>query len=146
MPTQHTKILSKLFQLIQKFYCLHRREQNDRTLNMFQVGLIKFIAVNENIGMYDLALEFGMRPSSMTENINVLEELGWIVKSKDANDKRKVLVGLSAKAFNEINSLVRRQAKKYAWILSRVDSDKTAIFFEVLTDIEKTIDLNLKKS
>lgn len=139
MRNTRTKVLSKLFQVIRKCHCLQKRSGDSETLNIFQINIVRFVAVNTKVSMQVLASEFGIRPSSMTENIDNLVRSGWIIRTRDPDDRRKVILMLSSQAQENLNKIFKEKIKKYSWILSGLDEKQLEMFIEILGTIEETI-------
>ena len=57
----------------------------------------------------DLAEKLDIRPSSLSEALDRLQEKEFITRSTDENDKRKVIVSLTDKAVDRMNK--RRENK-----------------------------------
>ena len=69
--------------------------------------LLRLIAEHEGITGKELALMLGIRPSTLTEKLNALEEEGIIVRKRDSKDRRVVHIGLTPEGFL---ALQRREA------------------------------------
>ena len=61
--------------------------------------LLRLIAEHEGISGKELALMMGLRPSTLTEKLNLLEQEGAIRRSRDTKDRRVVRVALTPKGF-----------------------------------------------
>lgn len=91
-----------LLSLIKRAGTAVRRAQNELVPDSNGKGhgrLLRLIGEHEGISGKELALMMGIRPSTLTEKLNLLEQEGNIQRSRDTKDRRVVRVALTPKGF-----------------------------------------------
>ena len=94
----------------------------------------------------NLGPKMAIEPTSLTRIIKLLEDNGYIYKEKTTSDKREVIIKLTDKGLKSRNlskELVVGYNKK---VVEKIDTEKFAVFKEVMGDILKIAnDMNNKK-
>ena len=94
----------------------------------------------------NLGPKMAIEPTSLTRIIKLLEDNGYIYKEKTTSDKREVIIKLTdngLKSRNLSKEVVVGFNKK---VVERIDSEKFAVFKEVMGDILKIANnMNNKK-
>ena len=80
--------------------------QNDVSVSQLRV-LIHLADANGGVRISDLAQDQGLAVSTMTRNLGLLERKGWIVRETGTQDRRTVLVSLTATGSCVSGSLAR---------------------------------------
>ena len=94
----------------------------------------------------NLGPKMAIEPTSLTRIIKLLEDNGYIYKEKTTSDKREVIIKLTDKGLKSRNLSKEVVVGFNKKVVDRIDSEKFAIFKEVMGDILKIAnDMNNKK-
>lgn len=94
----------------------------------------------------NLGPKMAIEPTSLTRIIKLLEDNGYIYKEKTTSDKREVIIKLTDKGLKSRNLSKEVVVGFNKKVVERIDSEKFAIFKEVMGDILKIAnDMNNKK-
>jgi DNA-binding MarR family transcriptional regulator len=85
-----------------------------------------------------------MEPTSLSRTLKTMEDKGYIIRTEDAKDKRKVLISLT-----EAGISMRKIVKDFIIgfnekIATKVTPKKMAIFLEVINQVDELIDEEYK--
>ena len=94
----------------------------------------------------NLGPKMAIEPTSLTRIIKLLEDNGYIYKEKTTSDKREVIIKLTDKGLKSRNLSKEVVVGFNKKVVERIDSEKFAVFKEVMGDILKIAnDMNNKK-
>ena len=94
----------------------------------------------------NLGPKMAIEPTSLTRIIKLLEDNGYIYKEKTTFDKREVIIKLTDKGLKSRNLSKEVVVGFNKKVVDRIDSEKFAIFKEVMGDILKIANnMNNKK-
>ena len=94
----------------------------------------------------NLGPKMAIEPTSLTRIIKLLENNGYIYKEKTTSDKREVIIKLTDKGLKSRNLSKEVVVGFNKKVVERIDSEKFAVFKEVMGDILKIAnDMNNKK-
>ena len=72
-------------------------------LSMSEVHVLEAIELSEEPIMSNIAKRLGITIGSLTTAINTLYQKGYVSRDRDAEDRRKVMVGLTTKAIEVLD-------------------------------------------
>lgn len=78
-----------------------------------QWRVIRVLATNKQIEAFELSQQSMILPPSLTRILKNLEEKGFVKRSTDIGDQRKVLVSLSARGQKKYQQVVPASEKVY---------------------------------
>src|SRR5262245_60019331 len=82
------------------FFACHRRQVRDpktrRKLSAHQASILDHLDTEEGTSLTSLAGHMGVKPSAMSIGVARLQRQGFVVRSLDASDRRRILIKLSA--------------------------------------------------
>lgn len=117
-----------------------RAERGDADLSNLQRSVLIALSGTKKLTPSQLAEHERVQPPVMTRTVNALEELGLVNKEPCPDDKRQVLVGLTAAGREDAEATHRRRE---SWLVSRLQelspSDRDALTraAELLTEISR---------
>lgn len=79
----------------------------------------------------DLAEKLDIRPSSLSEALDRLQEKELITRSTDENDKRKVIVSLTDKAVDRMNKRRENKDEYQTLLASAISEEEQAEFVRI---------------
>jgi len=101
--------------------------------------ILEYLYNNPGAMLVDVAKKFQMQPISITRIIDKMESMKWVVRVKDAKDRRAIRVYMNAKydaAFLKISSEVSKIRKAVFDALSKSEIDS---FIENLNKIKNNL-------
>ena len=117
-----------------------RAERGDADLSNLQRSVLIALSGTKKLTPSQLAEHERVQPPVMTRTVNALEELGLVNKEPCPDDKRQVLVGLTAAGRADAEATHRRRE---SWLVSRLQelspSDREVLTraAELLTEISR---------
>ena len=94
-----------------------RREIHSLGVTGGQVSLLASIKHNPGITATELAERERVSAPSMNRTVNCLEESGWLTRTTDEVDRRKVNIALTGEGLDVVEETVRRRD---AWLESAI--------------------------
>lgn len=125
---QITKIARELNKLVLKII-------KDQNIGSSEIDMIHLIRHHPGISQKDIADNLNLDKAAITRSCNSLEKKGYITREKSKTDARAVCVYPTAKANSLKTNKENIENIYYEWLLSDIDSNSKAIFFEVLNEI-----------
>jgi DNA-binding MarR family transcriptional regulator len=95
-----------------------RREAHAEGITGGQAALLAQIRNHPQLGARDLAAREGISAPSMTRYLDRLERAGLIVRTRSAQDARRIRLALTPKGVRVLRSVRRRRT---AWLAERLD-------------------------
>ena len=94
----------------------------------------------------NLGPKMAIEPTSLTRIIKLLEDNGYIYKEKTTSDKREVIIKLTDKGLKSRNLSKEVVVGFNKKVVEKIDTEKFAVFKEVMGDILKIANnMNNKK-
>ena len=103
MENQNNIIVEKIKKIILSYNKMLREKNKSVNLYRGQSEVLVLINNNEGITLRDIKNHFGTTPATVSKTIHRLEKNGFIVKVKDAKDKRVSKVYLTEKGLSIIS-------------------------------------------
>ena len=125
---------------MQRLISDHAPEFTEVGVTMAQAKVLYVVLAAGKLRMSELAGRLGIGPSSATEIVERLVELGLLRRAEDADDRRQVVISATPDAvallerFRELN---QRQLRE---MLERLDADELAVVSESLRIFHRAID------
>jgi len=108
------------------------------------IGFILMIVDRDGTPSTQLGPRMGMEPTSLSRTLKTMEDRGLIKRGDDGIDKRKVLIFLTDKGV-ELRRIVRGTIVEFNdKILQNISDEKLDIYQEVLDDIDRLAEEELK--
>ncbi len=111
--------------------------RHDITMSM---GFVLLNIHSEGTLATKIAPLMGLEARSLSRLLNTMEEKGLIYREADPDDRRKVRIALTKKGRNKKEKSRETVLRFNDAIRSRIDEKRLNLFFEVLRDIQGTID------
>jgi DNA-binding MarR family transcriptional regulator len=106
--------------------------QTEDPLNPAYFHLLALLAVQPST-LGDLAARQAVRKPTMSNTITTLEERGWVIRKRDNQDRRVVLVEITPRGQDVLNGVHHRMLSRIAEILEPLSEQKRA---SLLTGLE----------
>lgn len=110
--------------------------------------LLQILAYENNPRMLDMAKRLGIEAPSVTRKVQQLEELGYVVRTTDPEDKRASRLALTQKGKKIVDKLQVVKRKYFATVLeewSKDDLHELARLIDKLAENARNIDISSLK-
>ena len=131
-------LAGQLRSTVGRLYRRFRSERSEGSLGETALEVLTFLDKRGPHTLTELSEAAQVAPASMSQTVNRLTSAGYAVRTPDAQDRRKVLIGVTATGA-ELSLTTRRQ--RNAWLQAQVqsltDEDRDVIIraCEILGDI-----------
>jgi len=132
IPQQQSKDHAKLADFIlfsQREFLLNlSRELNRDNISFAQFFLLNYLASSKDLTMTDIARKMGHSTAAATGLVDRLEKLGYMERTHALDDRRKVMVRVTAKGLELVSRLRDELQSQIADAMSETDSRDAASF------------------
>ena len=105
-----------------------------------QWRVIRVLATNKQIEAFELSQQSMILPPSLTRILKNLEEKGFVKRSTDIGDQRKVLVSLSARGQKKYQQVVPASEKVYRSIERKLGKRELAGLLNQLINLNNSLE------
>jgi len=137
-----------LSSFIRKIVNIDRNEKFCYGVTLSQCYAIETLVSMGSLSMNELSDEMGLAISTLTRNLDILERDGIIRRKRSSNDRRKVIVELSAKGFELSKRLTKCSQNFTDEILKNIPEKKKNEVLEslkLLNQAIKQLEVNICK-
>jgi DNA-binding MarR family transcriptional regulator len=99
------------------------KELNQSNLSYPQFFLLTYLASEEHLTMTDIARKMSHSTAAATGLVDRIESLGYVERVHAAEDRRKIMVRISAKGAEIVSHMRKEIAMDLAGILSAMDDE-----------------------
>jgi len=100
-------------------------ELNKGNVSFPQFFLLTYLSSEEYLTMSDIAKKMGHSTAAATGLVDRLEKLGYVERIHAAEDRRKIMVRITAKGVELVSKMRKEIATDLAGILASMDEDQT---------------------
>lgn len=100
-------------------------ELNKGNVSFPQFFLLTYLSSEEYLTMSDIAKKMGHSTAAATGLVDRLEKLGYVDRLHAAEDRRKIMVRITAKGVELVSKMRKEIATDLAGILAGMDEDQT---------------------
>ena len=118
MPKNSSKLVEEIFNLSRLFKESMSFNKDACHLTMGQVQGLIFIKHSKKVQMRDIASKFNIELPSATSLVDNLVKENLVLRSNDPQDRRAVLISLSAKGKKLLTDAIKEREKKVEKMLS----------------------------
>lgn len=114
---------------------LSRRERRDRRLRGLtgtQVRVLQVLLRHEQLASGQLSREMDLAPSTVTRVCDVLVERGLVERGLAADDRRKVVLGLTPAGFRAAREMERWESAAVDQVASEIERERREALLENL--------------
>ncbi len=128
-------LLVELFNDILKIEEKSIKSKNINDLTMNEIHTIEAIGIKKPKAMGEVANELKISLGTLTTSVNRLIQKGYVVRMKDKNDKRVVLISLTDKGreIYEIHRVFHQEMIKY--VINECNDDEQKLLTDLLRRI-----------
>ena len=112
---------------------MRRQGKNDKVLDLSPMGhhVLRIIMKHDGICVTELALLADVRPASITEAVDRLVKMGYVVKEKDPVDSRVKRIYITDKTREFIEEHTKVKQERNQRMLSCLTKEEADTFFTV---------------
>ena len=133
MIDQGSDILRELLRvLIRNLGILEKSDASCCGVTIAQCHAIVEIGRKEKISLVDLADILGLDKSTMSRTINNLVDAGLVLRDLDSENRRYVIIQLTANGMNVFRNIEESMDRYYKSIFSSISEDKRSQVMEIL--------------
>jgi DNA-binding MarR family transcriptional regulator len=100
-------------------------ELNKGNVSFPQFFLLTYLSSEDYLTMSDIAKKMGHSTAAATGLVDRLEKLGYVERIHAAEDRRKIMVRITAKGVELVSKMRKEIATDLAGILAGMDEDQT---------------------
>ena len=131
---------NKLFQLMRKIDQIKFDQAALKGLSPRESELLVLLAFNlddqtKSISVSELGSLLQITPAGVTHLLNPLEEAGCIERRRDANDRRVVLVGLTAVGYETSQELIRNIQQTLDGLMSYLGEEESEMLVQLMAKV-----------
>lgn len=117
----------------EKFLCKFRKESPHHPgIKKNHTMVLGFLYRNQVLTATEIAKILNMEKGSLTTLIDQLEAFGLVIRCKDLNDRRKILISLTDAGKSEMEDTMRNSTQRISEILGDADPDELLKFVDSL--------------
>jgi MarR family transcriptional regulator, organic hydroperoxide resistance regulator len=135
IPEHKQSIGELLLAFRRKISCSTKQETFDRELTFSQIETLMFIGLHDKKSMESIASYLKIAPPSATSLIEKLEKKGLILRTKDKQDRRMVLIELSPQAKKQISNMWDRKEQVLEKLISKLNSTDRNHFVRIMKNL-----------
>ena len=106
-----------------------------------QFNIIVAIYFHGSQSLKDLCESLMLAPSTISEMIVRMEDAGLVVKERDRDDKRKIIIGLTEESRKIVNSVIEARVKYVKKISSGIEKETLLTLSDTLSRMLECRDL-----
>jgi DNA-binding MarR family transcriptional regulator len=99
-------------------------ELNKGNVSFPQFFLLAYLSSEDYLTMSDIAKKMGHSTAAATGLVDRLEKLDYVERTHAADDRRKIMVGITAKGTELVSRMRKEIAKDLAGILAGMDEEE----------------------
>lgn len=142
MPTRNpdtesldARLATLMRALVRRFSISERADTACCGMTVAQAATLDALRADGPMRLGDLGRRLGISPSTLTRNLERLEERGLISRSPDPGDSRATAAALTEAGRRAAARVVRQDAAFARSVLERLDPSRRAAAIEALTDL-----------
>jgi len=113
-----TGVASSILRSIARLVRRLRLERDDEALSLFKLSILGILYRKGPVTATDLATRENIRPQSLTRLLAFLEERGFVSRQPDEEDRRRLLITITAEGKKALSADFRR---KEAWLTKEME-------------------------
>jgi len=115
---------------------LKRAQKDNQPAN--QLALLQVIAAHRQVRPSELAEELGVNQSSITRQVQALEDEGDVIVSADPKDQRACLIRLSEPGQNKLYDLTQIGLDRFSKFIANWDAEEVRTLTRLLLKLEQS--------
>jgi DNA-binding MarR family transcriptional regulator len=142
LPRDHAKLADFILFSQREFLLNLSRDLNKDNISFAQFFLLSYLATSKELTMTDIARKMGHSTAAATGLVDRLEKLGYMERTHAIDDRRKVLVRITAKGVDLVSRLRDELQNRIAEAMDETQSSDANSF---MTEYRKLDDSALPR-
>lgn len=141
-PDSRAPLDSPAAQLRMAVFRFARRLRAERAIDEMsdgQFAVLGALSVHGPHTLGELAERERVTAPSMNRTVNCLEESGWVSRTPDSDDRRKVNIALTDAGIEVVEETVRRRDRFVEEVLASLDDDERATLARAAEILQKAV-------
>lgn len=109
----------------------------DREISLAQMHLLEVVGNHDQLRMKELSDKLGVTTGTLTVMVHRLVSKGYLIKEKDAQDKRSYFIKLTDKGKQEYDNHHHMHGHLIEDIVDTLGEDESIVFFNYLSAIQE---------
>jgi len=109
-------------------------------LSMHQMMFLKYLERRVTCTPSDIAQQFGITLGAVTGFVDRLHKLGLITRTRSEEDRRVVIIQLTAEGSESLNAFEEQRKTKFARIFQKLNLPQVAELNKVLAQLDVVLD------
>lgn len=139
LPQFAHKLSEILPVLMKEFLSRQVSEMRKGKITMPQFLILKFLDQNSKAKMSDIASYMGVTTASMTGTIDRLVRDKYAQRLYDENDRRIILVNLTAQGKNLVSKINQKQYELFTNIFGKISEGDRETYLRILSEIRDSL-------
>ena len=136
LPRDHAKLADFILFSQREFLLNLSRDLNKDNISFAQFFLLSYLATSKELTMTDIARKMGHSTAAATGLVDRLEKLGYMERTHAIDDRRKVLVRITAKGVDLVSRLRDELQNRIAEAMEETESSDASSFMSVYRQLD----------
>lgn len=117
----------------------HRHGCDDDAPTLGQLRMLAMLA-ERPWSLSELATRHHVTPSSMSRMVDILVERAWVTRAASPDDRRKVVLQLTAAGYEAHQTMLRMAEESVAELINQLDDPRRARLYDGLSVLRELVD------
>ncbi len=134
-----TALRNLIAALVRRFSLSQRADVLCCGMTVAQAALLEALADGRVLRLSELATRLGITPSTLTRNLERLEEEGLVARAADPDDARAALVRLTSAGKRAADKVAAQEAAFAADVVARLGKERARVLVRALGDLWQAV-------
>jgi DNA-binding MarR family transcriptional regulator len=135
-PRDHAKLADFILFSQREFLLNLSRDLNKDNISFAQFFLLSYLSTSKELTMTDIARKMGHSTAAATGLVDRLEKLGYMERTHAIDDRRKVLVRITAKGIDLVSRLRDELQARIAEAMEETDTADAGSFISAYRKLD----------
>lgn len=136
LPRDHAKLADFILFSQREFLLNLSRDLNKDNISFAQFFLLSYLATSKELTMTDIARKMGHSTAAATGLVDRLEKLGYMERTHAIDDRRKVLVRITAKGVDLVSRLRDELQSRIAEAMEETQTSDASSFMSAYRQLD----------
>lgn len=139
LPRDHAKLADFILFTQREFLLNLSRDLNKDNISFAQFFLLSYLATSKELTMTDIARKMGHSTAAATGLVDRLEKLGYMERTHAIDDRRKVLVRITAKGVDLVSRLRDELQSRIADAMEETQTSDASSFMTAYSKLDDAV-------
>ena len=139
LPRDHAKLADFILFSQREFLLNLSRDLNKDNISFAQFFLLSYLATSKELTMTDIARKMGHSTAAATGLVDRLEKLGYMERTHAIDDRRKVLVRITAKGIDLVSRLRDELQSRIADAMEETQTSDASSFMSAYRQLDEAV-------